>query len=156
MAGTAIVRHGFAVLITGASGHGKSDLALRAISSPLLLPGETQAHPFQLLSDDQTVIEQHQGGLVASAPDAVRNMLEIRGFGIAQIPASGAVPLALIAKLTHRPIERMPPYPGAHQQVLQRRIETIELAPFEASAPIKLAFALARAVSHLEQAYRPT
>ena len=77
VAGTTIARDGYGVLLRGASGRGKSDLALRALSAPLLLPGEQSAQTFELVSDDQTVLTLVNGTLLASAPAALRGKLEV-------------------------------------------------------------------------------
>jgi HPr kinase/phosphorylase len=150
LAGTAIARHGFGVLITGASGAGKSDLALRAITGPLLLPNEaTPATPFQLISDDQTVVTRANGALLASAPATIRNMLEVRGIGIIPVKAVSAVPLILVAEITHGPIDRMPEDRCAESALLGCKLEAVQISPFEASAPAKLALRLQAAALRL-------
>lgn len=147
VAGTTIARHGHAVLLRGRSGQGKSDLALRAICRPLRLPGERVDQPFELVSDDQTVLRRAGGEVLASAPAPLRDLLEVRGIGIVTVPAVGGQPLALVVDLTEVATERMPDYPCAGEMLLGRRFDVIEIAPFEASAPEKIALALARSVA---------
>ena len=142
--GTTIARHGHAVLLRGPSGRGKSDLALRAICQPVMLPGEPAAQPFVLVSDDQTTLTLDDGEVLTSAPAPLRGLLEVRDIGIVQVPYEEALPLVLVVDLTCDEIERMPDYPGAHEMLLGCRVDRIDLAPFEASAPAKVALALER------------
>lgn len=146
VAGTTIARHGHAVLLRGRSGQGKSDLALRAICRPLRLPGEVHAEPFELVSDDQTMLRAAGNQVMAHAPETLRDQLEVRGIGIVNMPSTAGLPLALIVNLTAAPIERLPDYPGASEILLGGRFDVVEIAPFEASAPEKIALALARSV----------
>lgn len=135
------------MLLRGRSGQGKSDLALRAICRPMRLPGEAVAEPFELVSDDQTVLRAARGRVLASPPETLRGMLELRGIGIVSVPFATGLPLALVVDLTDAPVERLPAYPGATVTLLGGRFDVVEIAPFEASAPEKIAFALARSVA---------
>ena len=58
---------GRAVLIAGASGHGKSDLALRLIDRGA-----------KLISDDYTIVEAKDGRLWASPPATIAGKIEVR------------------------------------------------------------------------------
>ena len=73
-------RDGSGVLLTGPSGSGKSDLLLRLVE-----------RGFILVADDQVVIDN---GL-ASSPQALRGLLEIRGLGIIHLPYLDTAPLVL-------------------------------------------------------------
>lgn len=122
---------GLGVLILGPSGAGKSDLALRLIVEGALL-----------VSDDQTSVDARGDELWASAPEKIAGLIEARGVGIVPAAIKRGTRLALAVQLTAAP-ERMPEsrtwsLPGA-----VATIPLIELAPFEASAPAKLRFALA-------------
>ena len=122
---------GLGVLILGAPGAGKSDLALRLIAEGALL-----------VADDQTVIEMRGDEIWASAPEKIAGLVEARGLGIVPAATKRATRLVLAVQLTALPA-RMPErrtwaLPGAGAQ-----IPLIELSPFEASAPAKLRLALA-------------
>jgi serine kinase of HPr protein (carbohydrate metabolism regulator) len=122
---------GLGLLILGASGAGKSDLALRLIADGALL-----------VADDQTLVEARGDGLWATAPVAIAGMIEARGVGIVPAAVKQATRLALAAELGEVP-ERMPErrtwsLPGAAHE-----IPLLSARPFEASAPAKLRFALA-------------
>ncbi|XWN30798.1 MAG: serine/threonine protein kinase [Devosia sp.] len=65
------------VLIRGASGSGKSSFAAAMVSA-FAARGRFAC----LLSDDRTDVRAVNGRLVASAPEALRELLELRGIGI--------------------------------------------------------------------------
>ena len=61
---SAVAADGRAVLITGPSGSGKSDLALRLLD-----------RGFTLVSDDQTIVRREGSKLIASAPPNIAGKL---------------------------------------------------------------------------------
>ena len=69
-----VANDGRAVLITGPSGSGKSDLALRLLD-----------RGFALVSDDQTMVKRDGDRLLATAPPNIAGKLEIRGIGIVEM-----------------------------------------------------------------------
>lgn len=123
------------VLLRGASGAGKSDLALRLIDAG-----------GRLIADDQTRIARRGRTLTASAPTVLAGLLEVRGVGIVKLARSQVLaraPLAMIADLV--PAERIERLPDpAEEEMLGVALPVLALAPFEASAPAKLRLALAR------------
>lgn len=136
---TAIALGGRAVLIRGASGAGKSDLALRCLS---LAPSRLLPHVADLVSDDQVRLRLQNGKIFASAPVELKGMLEVRGLGILRVPAVEMAEVVLIADLVaSETVERLPdPWPVA--DILGHKVPVLRLWPFEASAPIKLLMAL--------------
>ena len=95
---TAVARDGRGVLILGASGSGKSGLALGLI-----------ARGAQLVADDRVVLERTGGGkLVASAPPAIAGMIEARGLGLLRLPAVARAEVVLAVDLDAPPETRMP------------------------------------------------
>lgn len=89
---------GKAVLITGASGRGKSTLAL-----------ELMAYGAVLVSDDQTVLRRDGSGLVASAPATIRGQIEARGVGILNADVAKDATVTLVVDLDHVEETRLPP-----------------------------------------------
>jgi serine kinase of HPr protein (carbohydrate metabolism regulator) len=145
---TAVARHGRCVLLRGPSGAGKSDLALRLIASPAspALP----TGDFALLSDDQVRLEAVAGALQASAPASIAGRMEVRGIGIVEVPATNRARVVLVADLVPPDgIERMPE--TASISLLGIAVSRVAIAPFESSAPLKLALALDGAVRRLER-----
>jgi len=121
------------VLITGPSGSGKSDLALRLIDGGA-----------KLVADDLTTLQTEDGGLIALAPPRLAGKLEVRGIGIMPVPAVPKVRLALTVALAPSPeIERLPEPETA--QYLGLTLPRVTLDPFTASAPAKVRLALAAA-----------
>src|SRR5215204_7027505 len=91
-----VASDGRAVLISGPSGSGKSDLALRLLD-----------RGFTLVSDDQTIVRKDGDRVLASAPPTIHGKLEIRGVGIVDMESVSDVPLALVVELTSE-IQRLP------------------------------------------------
>lgn len=131
---TSISIDGQGVLLTGPSGSGKSDLALRLIDRGA-----------SLISDDYTLLTHEGGGLIADAPVTIVGKMEIRGVGIVPVPACGKTPVRLMVELTED-VERLPPSPLT-RTVAGVDLVFMKLSPFEASAPIKLEWMLRHIMS---------
>jgi HPr kinase/phosphorylase len=139
--GTAVALGGRAALLRGASGSGKSDLALRALAAPASSLVEAL---FELVADDQVVIRASEDGLTVSPPDRLQGLIEVRGLGIFPVPHRSDARLSLLVDLVgpHQ-VERLPD-PWPKDVLLGVSLPVLRLAPFEASAPLKLALALTR------------
>lgn len=124
--GTCVALHGIGVLLVGASGCGKSDLALRLI-------GRGAA----LVADDAVLLQLEQDVLLASAPPNLAGLLEVRGVGILRFPIAEVCRLGLIVDCKPIPeIERLPePRFGF---IMGQQLRRIEINPFEASAELKI------------------
>jgi serine kinase of HPr protein (carbohydrate metabolism regulator) len=120
---------GRAVLIAGASGSGKSDLALRLIDRGAAL-----------VSDDYTLVVAIAGRLVASAPPTIAGRMEVRGIGLVDLRPEEGVTLCLLVDLDRVP-ERLPEGDEI-AEVAGLHLPVIGLAAHEASAPIKVEYAL--------------
>jgi serine kinase of HPr protein (carbohydrate metabolism regulator) len=117
-------------LITGASGAGKSDLALRCLEAG-----------FVLVADDRVELWRSGDALYGRAPDPLTGLIEVRGQGVLPSPWREFVPINLVCVCTPSvKIERMPE--KAADILLEIPIPRLEIAPLEASAPAKLRRAL--------------
>lgn len=86
------------VLITGRSGAGKSDLALRL----------TGQGGWRLVADDYAHVFASGGALYAAPPEAIAGRIEARGVGVLPACAHGLVRLVLAVELTREAVERLP------------------------------------------------
>lgn len=122
------------VLIEGASGAGKSDLALRAVEAG-----------FRLVADDRVVTFVSEGRLYGRAPDPLKGLMEVRGFGIVPEPAIRQAEICLLVRCVDDParVERLPP--TRTERLLGLDLPAFELWPLEPAAPAKIA----RMLEHL-------
>jgi serine kinase of HPr protein (carbohydrate metabolism regulator) len=127
-----VANEGRAVLLTGPSGSGKSDLALRMLD-----------RGFTLVSDDQTIVKRDGDRLLASPPPNIAGKLEIRGIGIIEMDNATDVPVALIVELTMNEIQRLPD-DSRERPILGVSLPFVTIDAMTASAPSKVALALDR------------
>ena len=128
---TTVASGGRAVLITGPSGSGKSDLALRLLD-----------RGFTLVSDDQTIVHRQGDRLIASAPQRIAGKLEVRGLGIVDVDTENDVCIALLVEL-RSDIDRLP-HEGNERAILGISLPIVTIDAMTASAPSKVALALDR------------
>jgi len=122
---------GRAVVITGPSGSGKSDLALRLLD-----------RGFTLVSDDQTIVTRQGDQVIATAPPSIVGKLEVRGIGIIEMETVTDVPIAIMIELTSE-IQRLPDDDHV-RELLGVRLPLVSVDAKTASAPAKVALALDR------------
>jgi serine kinase of HPr protein (carbohydrate metabolism regulator) len=121
------------VLLRGASGAGKSDLALRLIDGGA-----------RLVADDRTELARAGDRLIARAPETIAGLIEARGVGILRLPPDRLAPevaVVLIVDLVGAAsVERLPE--ATREDLLGVSLRRVALAPFEASTPAKIRLAL--------------
>jgi serine kinase of HPr protein (carbohydrate metabolism regulator) len=134
--GTAIAIGNAALLLTGPSGSGKSDLALRMIDGGA-----------RLVADDRVELVIEADRLCCRAPGAtppgLLGRIEVRGIGIVPAPrTAGATPLQWLVELVPAgEVERMPA--AESRAFLGHAVPVLRLAAFEASTAVKLRLAAA-------------
>lgn len=131
-----------AALIRGPSGAGKSDLALRFLFLARRGPAAIEAP--RLVADDQVVLWRRDGRLHARPPRQIEGKLEVRGVGIVDVKWVREAEVVVVVDLVAPEcVERMPERETVNLRGVP--VPFLRLAPFEASAPIKLAAAIAMA-----------
>ena len=128
---TCVAVAGRAVLLVGASGSGKSDVALRMIEIGGVL-----------VSDDQTEIGLENGVLTARPPKAIEGIIEARHVGLLRVHFMPSAAVALYVELVPEgtPLERMPG--SATHSLLDMPVRCLKLVGTQASTPAKIALAL--------------
>jgi HPr kinase/phosphorylase len=121
---------GMGVVLLGASGVGKSDLALRLIDGGALL-----------VADDQLCVESGVAGLLGRPADNLAGLLEVRGLGIVRLPYCRVSPLGLVVELDRAGAVSRQPEPSTYC-LLGTDLRHLRLDPREASADAKVRLAL--------------
>ncbi|OAN86871.1 HPr kinase/phosphorylase [Sulfitobacter geojensis] len=88
---------GKALLIRGASGTGKSSLALQLI-----------ALGAALIADDRTELHTRGGMLHAQCPPAIKGLIEARGVAILRLPVAQPAPVTLVVDMDKTETARLP------------------------------------------------
>lgn len=123
---TCVAIEGTGVVIRGASGSGKSDLALRLIDQGAAL-----------VADDCCEVTADAGRLFAAVPAAIAGKIEVRGYGIVDMAHLEIAPVGLVADLMpEAEIERLPE--GSATVIEGVTIPRLFVNAFAASAPAKI------------------
>ncbi|MDD9842106.1 MAG: HPr kinase/phosphatase C-terminal domain-containing protein [Alphaproteobacteria bacterium] len=147
---TCLVIDDIGVLLRGASGCGKSDLALRVIKTDI----------GRLVADDQVVLTAQKNVLIARPPPRLAGLIEVRGLGLLPIAYEPSCPIKLLVnlvavndkvagKMADGEADKIadgaaaiPPLaPPVFERILDIAVPTIQLCAYEPSAPQKLAIA---------------
>jgi HPr kinase/phosphorylase len=123
---TSVVFCGRGLLLCGASGSGKSDLALRIMDAG-----------GSLISDDYTALTVTGNQLFGAPPDTIKGLMEVRGVGLLNVSFVNSARLDVVVMCeSHAPIERLPD--AITTTIEGVSLPQIRLNPFESSAVAKL------------------
>lgn len=124
---TAIAINGRGILLTGKSGSGKSDLAIRMIDRGA-----------KLVCDDYCdIVDAGDNPLIVAKP-TIAGQIELRGVGILKLNYVEKAPLFMVLQLDQQ-LDRLP---DENRDVCLAgwSIPSCAIAPFENSAPLKVEY----------------
>ena len=128
--GSCVEIDGRAVLLRGPPGSGKSDLALRLIDGGA-----------RLVADDRCNLALEDDRVVVTVPPEIEGLIEVRGLGVMRLECVARSPLGLVVDLVRtKQVVRLPR--GMAFDSLGVAVPLLKLAPFEASASVKVRLAL--------------
>ncbi len=117
------------MLIRGSSGTGKSRLAAELIA----------AHGARLVADDRVHLFAANGRLLASAPDAIKGQIEIRGLGVRAVDYEPLALVTLVIDLAAEDAARMPEADARSAEISGVILSRLPVAAGEAALPGVLA-----------------
>jgi HPr kinase/phosphorylase len=124
-----------AVLIRGASGRGKSRLALALIEA-----GANGTLPFaRLVADDRVALTVAHGRLLASAPETIKGKIEVRGDGIREVVYEPIALVRLVVDLDASDSARMPDTTAREVEISGVKLSRLPVAAGEDALPAILA-----------------
>jgi serine kinase of HPr protein (carbohydrate metabolism regulator) len=125
-----------AILIRGASGAGKSRLAL-----DLILAGRTGAiAATKLIGDDRVRLDTRNGRVWVRSVPELEGMIEIRGLGIRRCDFTAEAEVALVVDLAASDAERLPPPERLRALISGVELPRIPVAPGDNPLPLVLGF----------------
>lgn len=124
-----------AVLIRGPAGSGKSRLALALVTT-----ARSRRLPFaRLVADDRVALIAAHGRLIASVPEAIRGLIEVRGLGIRQMEYEPKAVVGLVVDLAASDAARLPLAGALKTEVMEISLPRLPIAPGEDLLPIVIA-----------------
>jgi len=124
-----------AVLIQGASGSGKSRLALA-----LLQAADDGSLSFaRLVADDRAHIEAVHGRLLVRPAAALAGLIEVRGLGIRQMPYEPVAVVGLLVELNQKDAARLPEDASRQADISGVRLPRLAVAAGADPLPLVLA-----------------
>ncbi|MGJ3262303.1 MAG: HPr kinase/phosphorylase [Salinarimonas sp.] len=121
------------VLIRGASGAGKSRLAL-----DLLEAARARGLFARLVGDDRIRLDARHGRLVARPHPAIAGLIERRGIGLLARPHAPAAVVRLVIDLVPEPPPRLPEAAAGEATILRVRLPRLVSTAGDGVAPIAL------------------
>lgn len=92
------------ILIEGSSGSGKSSLAMGLIER-----AERCGLNAAFVADDRFLLTSNEGKLIANVPDTIAGKIEVRGYGIVDLPHQHSCEISVVVRIkADEDIKRMP------------------------------------------------
>ncbi len=121
------------ILVRGKSGAGKS-----VLSDTLIEAARVRGGFGALVSDDRTSLEVRSGVLIASAPDNLKGLIEVRGMGIVPAPYEAEAAVRLVVELADpSEVERLPDQPLATVEVAGLEVPAVYVSSMDISAAVR-------------------
>ncbi|MEN3794491.1 HPr kinase/phosphorylase [Fulvimarina sp. MAC3] len=138
--GTALLIGTVGILIRGPAQSGKTSLCI----SLLRRAGSISLNAY-LVADDRVDLETRDAGIIMTAPEAIKGLMEISGIGILREETVETAPLSLIVDLvTAENRTRMPEKRDQRETVLGRSVRRIELPKQDAAFSADVVLTLLR------------
>lgn len=129
-----------AVLIRGAAGAGKSNLAFALIQA-----GENCTLPFaRLVGDDRVHVVAVNGRVLVRPAETLKGLIEIRGLGVRRVPFEPLAVVGFVVDLGATDSERVPAPAAATTEVAGLLLPRLAVAA--GAAPLPLLYAALRTV----------
>ena len=131
---TAVLVGPRAILIRGPSGSGKSKLAWNLLEAAR----EGKLHFARLVADDRVALSAVNGKLIASAPQSIEGMIELRGLAIQRVPFERFAAVGLVVDLAADDGERVPATAAQRTEVLGVRLPRLPVSKGSDPLPLVL------------------
>jgi len=130
---SAVLAGARAVLIRGASGSGKSQLALQLVQA-----ARGGVLPFaRLVGDDRVHLQAAGGRLLVRPAQVLAGLIEVRGLGIVRLPYEACAVVGLVVDLK-ADAERLPAAERRQTEIEGVRLPRLAVAAGEAALPAVL------------------
>ena len=131
---------GSGIMIEGRSGSGKTSLALGLLERAAV----RRIEAFHV-ADDQAMLSTGDGGLIASTPQNLAGKVEIRGFGVSELPYRQCAVVNLVVRMVDDElIERMPEPKSC--SILGLKIPVIDVPIQHEEAAARIVFAVLKSM----------
>jgi len=125
-----------AVLIRGASGAGKSRLALALIHSQ----AQGLLRFSRLVGDDRVLLDASNGRLLVRPAPALAGLIEVRGLGIRRLPFEPVAAVGLVIDLNAADAERMPAREASQTAISGIILPRLAVAPVTDALPLVVSY----------------
>ncbi|MEM9331578.1 MAG: HPr kinase/phosphatase C-terminal domain-containing protein [Pseudomonadota bacterium] len=133
--GNCLTVSGVGILITGASGSGKSSLTMG-----LLETAKREGLCGQFVSDDRVILKRRGDKVFAYPPESLKGKIELRGYGIIEYPSVESTEVSLVVELTDdADIERMPEI--QHREISGIQVPLVHVPKQHEQAALRIVFA---------------